>query len=228
MIALYSGHTRHRRFTPKSHEFSFNLEMVLFDADQLGGAKPPSLQAAKRQRVDRADLFDGDTTTTLGDAVRAFVNQQNDTTCTGPVRTLCLARANGYVFNPLTVHWVMTPEGTQVESMVLEVTNTPWNERHFYAVTSPARFAKELHVSPFGRMDETYGFSCSGPEAAIWLRLENFDASGTRIFCADLSLRRDTRNTLPFLTQRVWLAIHRQALRLWLKKVPIQPHPKRQ
>ena len=47
--------------------------------------------------------------------------------------------------------------GDRIEALVLEVTNTPWHERHAYVLDGGAgehRFAKALHVSPFFGMDQ--------------------------------------------------------------------------
>jgi len=211
--ALYEGSTRHRRFGPAPHEFSFHLYLVLLDHDDvagdpamiepggiLGGSLWPAL------RFTRADYLDGDTTTLLGDAVRNLVTERTGVPPTGRILTLTQVRSNGYVFNPITVHYCLSPEtGTdrspRIDVVVLEVTNTPWRERVWYtvdarpgAVSDPqhgvsvaevddrgrirSEFPKLLHVSPFMEIDMTYRFTATPPSDRLWLRLENLKIDG--------------------------------------------------
>lgn len=206
--ALYKGSTRHRRFVPTTHEFRFRLYLVLLDHDDLaadpamvkpGGILGGSLWPALR--FARADYLDGNITTPLGDAIRDLVTDRTGIQPTGRILTLSQVRSNGYVFNPITVHYCLSPEtetddSPQIDIVVLEVTNTPWKERVWYVVDARAgaiadpehgvsvaevddrgrirsEFPKRLHVSPFMEMDMTYRFTATPPGDRLWLRLEN-------------------------------------------------------
>ena len=74
-------------------------------------------------------------------------------------------RTWGWLFNPITIYLAWNNADEPPVAAVLEVTNTPWKERHHYAVplTSQgpdtsigAEFDKHLHVSPFLGMDYQY------------------------------------------------------------------------
>lgn len=238
--ALYDGSTRHRRFAPRTHSLRARLYLLLLDHDELelsgaltepGGALGPEWWWPVAYR--RGDYLDGDTSTPLGRAVRDLVEARTGHRPHGPVRTLTQVRTEGYVFNPLTVHWCLAPDGSlgpdgrpRVEVVVLEVTNTPWKDRHCYVVDARpgagdgptpgpvavgridrrgrvrAEMPKALHVSPFMPMDQTYRLTCTAPGDRLWLRLETFedgdDTTSVKVFDADLSLRRAplTRRTL--------------------------------
>ncbi len=58
-----------------------------------------------------------------------------------------------------------TPTGTEVETTVVEVTNTPWHERTAYVLagTGVHRVAKGMHVSPFLPMGLTHRFTIGEP-----------------------------------------------------------------
>lgn len=248
--ALATGRTRHRRHGPKPHELRARLTMVLLDDDQLGCPDGPDRPggplgtgALWPMRYHRADHLDADAGTPLGDAVRDLVEARTGDRPLGPVRTLTQARTFGYVFNPITVHWCLAPTGGDptegpigdtpdhrpvVEVVVLEVTNTPWKERHCYVVdvrpgADPARMpgpvavgtldgrgrvhaemAKAMHVSPFMPMAQTYRLTCTPPGARTWLQLETFeerpDGGAERIFDADMTV------TTHALTRRSVLA----------------------
>jgi DUF1365 family protein len=60
---------------------------------------------------------------------------------------------------------------------------------------------------------------------------------GQRVFSANLALRRKEISShslaavlmrFPFQSARIIVAIHWQALRLWLKRVPLHLHPDKQ
>jgi DUF1365 family protein len=93
--------------------------------------------------------------------------------------------------------------------------------------------AKHMHVSPFMPMDLQYEWRLSAPGQALAVHMRCARA-GELQFDATLSLRRraitgaalaGTLLRFPWMTARVIVAIHWQALRLWLKGVPVHDHP---
>jgi hypothetical protein len=127
---------------------------------------------------------------------------------------------------------------------VLEVTNTPWKERHRYAVrlSDPseqgwmtASVDKQLHVSPFLDEDYRYDLGLRGTDDDIEVRLDvvrRDDRDPTVMTAMSLDRRPATRSNLgaslrhhPLPTHRVSAGIHAQALRLWRKGVPFIAHP---
>ncbi|GLE07172.1 hypothetical protein PINS_up017147 [Pythium insidiosum] len=82
----------------------------------------------------------------------------------------------GYCFNPISIYYCMSAvDATQCLFVVLEVTNTPWLEKHCYVLRvseqseravdglMDVRFVKELHVSPFFKMDCEYRIRLNHP-----------------------------------------------------------------
>jgi uncharacterized protein len=177
--------------------------------------------------------------------VRDRVERETGRRPAGPVRLLTHLRTFGHCFNPVSFYYCYDATGTRVETIVAEITNTPWGERHAYVLPTdpgqasgePMRFriGKVFHVSPFMPMDLDYDWRFTQPGARLAVHMCNRRA-GETLFDATLALeRREITGTSlaralvrhPVATLNVVTAIHWQALRLWLKRVPFHVHPSR-
>ena len=244
--AVYSGVVQHRRFRPKPHHFRFRLFMMYLDLDELPAALDGhwlwSARRAAPARFHRAD-YHGDPAVPLAEAVRRSVEEKTGLRPTGPIRLLTHLRYYGYCFNPVSFYYCFDREGSHVEAILTEITNTPWGERHSYVLPRTPQmngvmrfqFAKNFHVSPFMPMDQRYDWRFSPPGRRLAVHMENYDAAGM-IFDATMSLRRRelTGATLarallayPWMTAGVVTAIHWNALKLWLKGNQVYTHPGR-
>ncbi|MGE3965523.1 MAG: DUF1365 domain-containing protein [Planctomycetota bacterium] len=242
---LYEGQVRHRRFGPVAHDFTARVLLFYVDLAELDAGLLPWIDTERRWapfRLLRADHVGGPAEA-LEESIRTLVAKRTGHHPTGPIRLLTHLRCFGHCFNPVSFFYVFSADDRTVETIVAEVSNTPWRERHLYLVTPTAdstgsrlreRFPKEFHVSPFMGMDLEYDWSFSAPGRRLAAHFVNLEA-GTPLFDATLSLTRKpcSRRTLlsamvryPFLSQRVLLAIYWQAFRLWWKKAPFFPHPK--
>ena len=229
--AIYEGTVRHRRFAERPHEFTYKLALAYIDLDE-------PLPRGRLVRFERSDYL-GDRRIPMDEAVRALVEQRTGTRPGGPIRVLTQLRSFGHCFNPVSFYYCFDEAGERVETVVAEVTNTPWGERHAYVVqrTGPGILKgdseKVLHVSPFMDMDQRYDWRVADPGATLSVHIEN-RREGERAFDATLSMQRRqlTRRSLaaitaryPFATARVQALIYAHALRLKLKGVKVRPHP---
>jgi DUF1365 family protein len=244
--ALYVGRLRHRRFAPRCHEFAYRVFMVYMDLAEIEevfrGRWLWSAHRAAPAWLRRADYL-GDPQVPLDQAVRDCVAAQCGVRPDGPVRMLTHLRYFGFVFNPVTFYYCYDSAGRSVETIVAEITNTPWNERHAYVLSRRSavargqslrfRLDKTFHVSPFMPMNVAYDWRFHAPGQRLAVHMENFE-SGDKTFDATLELERreigaatlaQTLIAFPFMTARVLAAIYWQALQLWLKRMPFHSHP---
>jgi DUF1365 family protein len=97
------------------------------------------------------------------------------------------------------------------------------------------KLKKSFHVSPFMHNDMVYRMIYSLPADQIGVKMENFE-SGEKIFDVSLRMRRRKLTSArlfwmgikyPVYSVKVFAGIYFQALKLYLKKVPVHPHPDR-
>jgi uncharacterized protein len=249
--AIYRGWLDHRRMAPKRHAFRYPLFMLYLDLAELDTVfKGRWLWSTRRPafaRFHRGDHL-GDTAEPLDEAVRRLVCERTGHRPRGPIRLLTHLRYCGYVFNPVSFYYCFDADDRRLEAVVAEVNNTPWGERHCYVLDGRgrddcggwlhARSAKAMHVSPFHpmAMDYEWGFRPPGERLALRMALSPVAASSRPevVFDATLAMQREPINAttlaatllrFPLMTLRVILAIHWQALRLWVKGVPVHERP---
>ncbi|WP_200911618.1 DUF1365 domain-containing protein [Teredinibacter purpureus] len=243
--AIFKGWVSHKRFAPKLHQFRYAVFMVYLNLDRLDSFFAKSRWWSNTHwslaRYKREDYY-GDPSVPLKDSVLRKVNATLGLNLSGDVTLLTNVRYFGFIINPITLYYCFDTE-KRLQAMLLEVTNTPWNNRHSYVLkcdpmTTLQRinFDKDFHVSPFHPMQMQYALKANKPGERIAVTLtsgykgSNGDPSGENVFYANLTLKyvEATKNNLntvlityPFMTLKVCLSIYWQALKLLLKRLPI-------
>ena len=240
---IYWGVVRHRRFVPKIHRFQYRLMQWCFALDELDAVAEQSswLSTRDEQRAflhfKPSDYLRGyyqPETEDFESAVLRKMSELNGARLDGRVFFLGNIRTLGIFFSPLNCYFLQN-EQREYTHMLAEVSNTPWNERHYYLVDL-ARLEdseKAFHVSPFNPMDMTYQWRLKGPSnralvhIAAHRQILEFDATMT-LERSELNRSEISRvlRTHPVMTLKIVAGIYWQALKLFIKKVPFYSHNK--
>jgi hypothetical protein len=235
---IYEGTVFHHRFEPVDHRFSYPITMTMVDLAEVSAvcAGHPLWSNERMNAVSfrRSDYLGGPATP-LDQSVRDLVEARTGRRPNGRIALLTQVRTWGWLFNPISIYYCFGPDGDEVETTVVEVTNTPWHERTAYVLpgTGSHLVAKQLHVSPFLPMDLYHRFVIGDPGQRLVLGVDDL-RDGAEVFSASMVLERrpaDRRSLgrvlwrYPLMTMRVSWGIYRQALALRRKGVPVYTHP---
>jgi uncharacterized protein len=239
--ALYVGAVMHRRLRPIVHQFRYRAFWLLIDLDEL-----PALTARLRLFAhNRFNLFalhdtdqgDGGATPLRVQAER-HLSEAGVDIADGRIRLLCMPRTLGYSFNPISIYFCHRLGG-ELAAIIYEVHNT-FGERHSYVCSVETKIdairqnsRKTFYVSPFMDMDLVYDFRLNVPAERVAVGI-SASKGGQRVLHACLTAgRRELTDSallklffsIPLITAKVTLAIHWEALRLWLKGMRLRNRP---
>ena len=242
--AIYEGRVAHRRLGAVPHSFGYRVFMPLLDLDELPRLldRIPfwSARRAAPARFRDQDYLPGGNGL-LSDRARELVLTRLGRRPSGPVRLLANPRYLGVGFNPVSFLFLDDSDGG-LDSVIAEVSNTPWRERTAYVLDARGagpqgrivrRFEKRMHVSPFQPMDQTYEISLSRPGERFGVEIRNLEG-GREVFVASMAMRRSELSprrmlrlllTHPPMTVVTLVRIYANALRLKLKGARYHPHP---
>ncbi|MEO0650550.1 MAG: DUF1365 domain-containing protein [Planctomycetota bacterium] len=239
---LYRGRVRHRRFRPHRHDFDYGVTYLYLDLDEVDAVFGRSrLMSYERPNLIsfRRRHYHGPREVDLAEAVRDTLKGELGRRPSGPIRVFTQPTVGGLCFNPVSFYYCFEPDGRTLDAVLAEITNTPWGERHLYAMhmeqdEQTFEFDKAFHVSPFMPMEQKYSWRFAAPGDDLSVSMKNLE-SGEPVFEAELFLQRSemTRPQLrralmryPRMTAKVFASIYWQAALLWSKRAPFFPHPR--
>lgn len=242
--ALMKGRVDHHRILPRHHQFSYPIAMVMFDVDELANTLKQSRWWSFNQfnfisfyRKDYLGRHNGD----LKTAIESLIFQRLGEQFSGKVYLLTHPRYFGFVFNPVSFYFCVNNDD-ELEYILADINNTPWNERHAYVLKASqqnvseltSEFDKKFHISPFMPMDIHYNWQFNWSSETLNILMQSYRGDEKQ-FTASMVLTAETlspkaMNQLPFefplQTMRVVWRIYWHAFKLWLKKIPVFEHPK--
>ena len=245
--AIYFGTLRHRRFRPARHEFTYPLFMAFLDIDRMAELMQISRVASYNRwnwaSFSESDHF-GDPRKPLRERLTEDAAQQGVSLPGGKIFLLTHLRYLGYNFNPVSFFYCYDAD-ERLELIMAEVKNT-FGETQNYWLSAACQtsasdnsrsyeFDKKFHVSPFISMACNYNWTFTPPDASLVVQT-NVVENHQNVFDGTLQLTRRPWSAkwlryalmrFPWVTAKTVAAIHWQAVRLYIKKVPVVHHPGR-
>ena len=227
---IYATSIVHARRTPLRHSFRHRSHTWLVDLDDL-----PRLGLLGRLAAFEPRDHLGSPERTLRENLDAYLATEGVDLDGGRILMLAMPRVLGTVFNPISVFWCHAPDGRLVCNVV-EVHNT-YGDRHAYLVHADdrgrAEVDKALYVSPFNDVSGRYRLTIPvpGEQVHVQVVLERPDhapfVAGLR--GRALPVRSATvlrlAVTQPLEPLAVAARIRWHGIRLWLRRLPVQPRP---
>ena len=232
---IYSGFVTHRRFKPKRHFFSYKTFSLLIDLNEIENLDK-KINFFSYNRFNILSFYDVDHGPRDGSSLSEWVkNRLADAKInigSGNIKLLCYPRFFGYVFNPLSIFYCYD-EKSQIKAILYEVKNT-FNEQHTYVFAASSssnlilhKCNKKFYVSPFMEMETFYNFRLLKPGVTLNVFIKQGDKKGALLTACQIGkkVEMSSRNLLfqflrhPLMSFKVILAIHFEALRLWIKGV---------
>ena len=248
--SIYAGEVIHQRFAPKAHRLSYHIFQVLLDLDRLD-EDAKGVRLFSHNRFNLFGFYDRDhgpdqavsRGESLAVRMRTMLGARGMCEAGDRLYLMAMPRVLGFVFNPISLYFVQRPDGT-MRCVVYEVNNT-FGDRHSYVlpVCDDGRRIrqhsdKRLHVSPFMDMNMAYDFDLVAPEdrfaLKIQLRQSQEDGGWRDMLFAGFSAARQGLSdavllrlfaVMPFLTLKVVLGIHWEALLIAMKGIRLRPKP---
>jgi hypothetical protein len=240
---LYDCVVMHQRVSPKQHHLRYKVFSLFVDLGSLSTADS-GCRLLSWNRWNLLSFYERDhgdgRASGLASWARETLAAAGLGIGSGRIRLLTFPRMLGFVFNPLSVYFCDDEVGA-LRAIIYEVNNT-FGQRHFYVLPADRRLPdgaveqqcrKTLYVSPFNGTAGDYRFRTRPPGETVALAIEHRVAGelvlratqiGSRRILTDGALLR-TLAVYPWMTAKVVAAIHWEALKLWLKKVPLVPRP---
>jgi DUF1365 family protein len=240
---IYLGNIAHRRFSPKKHSFNTSLYMLALEVSDIENTKGSfgifGFSWFNLLRFVQKDYVTGKLFS-LRERIRDKVVGLNGHNNIHKIVMLVQVRCFGIYFSPANFYFCYD-ENNICNQMLAEVSNTPWNERHYYLIDLLAEKEKStkkvFQVSPFMDLNMTYIWHVKPPEdksdkLTITIENKRFSRTGEpieKLFDATLYMHKQPFNKrnllriwcqLPAMTVNIVVGIYWQALKLFIKKVP--------
>jgi DUF1365 family protein len=236
----------HHRLRPVRHRFTYRVFSLFLDLDELE-VVDRRLRLLSIERWNLLSFRAADHGARDGSPLQPWVlDRLAEAGITLPrpvIRLLCFPRLFGYVFNPISVYFCY--DGERLAAIVYEVKNT-FGGQHAYTFSvrragSGDRLAahgcaKDFYVSPFIDMDARYEFQLAEPGRRLAMVIKETERGLPLLIASQSGEQRPLTDRAIvacltadlFMTFKVFLGIHLEALRLWWKGVPLFTREPRQ
>jgi DUF1365 family protein len=257
---VYVGRVSHTRLVPVVHSFNYPLFMVAVDleeVEQLWGSNSNSTSALlwplsttiQFRSTDHYKNGEGGEGSLIEKTFSLLKEKTNQEFSLETHRIVLLTHLSyyGYCFNPVSFYYILNRHHGNTDAIVVEVSNTPWNEMHTYVLHPESEdiesvkqslektnyvFEKTFHVSPFMAMEYLYDWTFHQLNDNVVIIQASMKRNDTVEFTASVQLSRQPLSHVawqvvkfPIYCAIIQVWIHIEAFWLFIKGVAYQPHP---
>jgi len=236
---LIHGQVMHERLRPVLHRFVYPVFYVRLNLARLNELSSIWF-GINRWRLASVQMSDyGPRDGTDGQEWMRALLTKSGIQADGDIWLQTFPRLFGFAFNPVSF-WYCYGRSGALRAVLAEVNNT-FGESHRYllssddAITERSELSadKNMHVSPFCKVNGLYRFRFRETESTTLVNLDYDDEQGLLIKTSlggkmvELNGKSIRRAVLmqPFLTLSVVVRIHTEAFKLWIKRVPYFTKP---
>ena len=235
--SIGNGQVMHRRRSPRAHVFNISYPVIRLDLSELDRLDQQlkffSLNGTNFVSLRPSDYGD-ENSRTITDFVRRKMHELGSVVDNYRIELLTYPRICGFAFNPISCFLCSDPEGELI-GVIFEVKSTFGERCHYsFLVTEHGAethlFAarKQMQVSPFNRIEGDYLFRLSTSHDHFRVAIQYRTTKGTilsTLLTAQLKPLSDRKlishfGFLPISMFGTFIAIHWNAILLWLKGVP--------
>tara|TARA_B100000029_G_C17317821_1_gene866894 strand:+ start:65 stop:823 length:759 start_codon:yes stop_codon:yes gene_type:complete len=229
---IYVGKVMHMRLAPKKHQFRHKIFSLFLDIDTFERTIS-KLRLLSLNCFGLISIHYKDHATRNGMTLRPWVDallEKHKLPPAEKVFLLSFPRILGFGFNPISIYFCYVQE--KLCSVIYEVKNTHGDQIPYVFGAEISEDGvirhsqkKEMYVSPFLDMDNTYYFTIHPPSGKLAVRIKQTGKEGKVLIATQNGRFKPLtdRNLLgailsyPLMGIKVTLAIHWHALRLFLK-----------
>lgn len=235
---LFIGDVYHMRNAPSEHGFIYPMYMFWMNLDDLENtayrqAHLKINRFIKPFTYQRKHYIDQGVSGHKDQIIEFIRNENRDIDSIESIYLLGQISSFRFYFSPVNFYFVKS--NNELTLMIAEVSNTPWNEKHYYLIDLKQTVStkKSFHVSPFMNLEMDYVWHIDLSEDSVNISIENWREE--KIFEAGFQFDflplnqtnlKKTFNRWPIIGLSMMKSIYWQALKLFIKKIPFHSHPR--
>ena len=240
LINFYDGKIIHQRLGKKKHKFT-NLHLFLliniskirsFDMQSIFSRF--SLLSINKFNILSWHVKDhGNRNDKKIENLKKYIIKLSKVKKFDDIYLLCFPRIFNFGFNPISIYFFSYKN--QITHTTYEVKNTFGDIHHYITKNkvSKSRFHKRMFVSPFFKNDGYYEILSRFKNKSVFVKINYLvkDNIKLKAFLNATIIKGNNLSLLAALIKnltfpgKVWINIHYQALKLFLKKIKIEKKP---
>ena len=240
LINFYNGKILHQRLGKVKHKF---INLHLFLLINISKIKSCNLSyvsgKTKLLSINKFNILSwyvkdhGDRKNQKVEKLKEYIIKLSKVKKFDDIHLLCFPRIFNFGFNPISIYFFSY--NNKITHTIYEVKNT-FGDIHHYITNnkvSKSRFNKNMFVSPFFKNDGHYEILSKFRDKSVFVKINYIVKNKIRLkaFLNATIIKSDNITLFLALVKnlifpgKVWINIHYQALKLFLKKIKIEKKP---